>query len=303
MLESHVVAGAYSDSASPIRIFVGSGDASVVERRTLVYSLRKHTRRPLEIWTYNGTRRVVENEAGETRDCAPWLDIPHRGFVTEFSLFRYLIPELCGHQGKAIYLDSDMVCMADIGTLFDTPLEGADFAARPDAYPEIARERWALSVLVIDCGRCRFDLPRIFQHIQAGRFTYPEFAQLGRRTKAYLPYTIRALADGWNSFDRHDESTCLIHYTDLDRQPWRFRYHAYGDLWFRYLLEAMEAGAITDSEIDGAIAKGYVRDDIRAGNRGLDTRAQRFLGRLHEGRLAARDVVRRVAHAVKRTNV
>ena len=303
MLESHLVPPSFSETASPIRIFVGSGDASMVERRTLVYSLRKHTRRPLEIWTYNGTRRVVENEAGETRDCAPWLEIPHRGFVTEFSLFRYLIPELCGHQGKAIYLDSDMVCLGDIGALFDTRLDGADFAARPNAYPEIAPERWALSVLVIDCGRCRFDLPRIFDHIAAGRFTYPEFAQLGRRTKGYLPYSIRALPDCWNSFDRYDESTRLIHYTDLDRQPWKFRYHAYGDLWFRYLREAMEAGGITGEELDEAIAKGYVRRDIRAGTRGLDTGAQRLLGRVHEGRLAARDVVRRVAHFVKRTNV
>ena len=42
--------------------------------------------------------------------------------ATEFSLYRFLIPELCGHVGKAIWLDSDMVCLADIGELFDTGL-------------------------------------------------------------------------------------------------------------------------------------------------------------------------------------
>ena len=289
--------------SSLIRIFVGSGDASLLERKTLVSSLRKHSRRPLEIWSYNGTKRVVENEAGESRDCAPLLDIPYCGFVTEFSLFRYLIPELCGNEGKALYLDSDMVCLADIGTLFDTPLDGAAFAAVPSAYPEIAPERWALSVLVIDCARCHFDLPLIFQHIAAGRFTYPEFAQLGRRTKPYLSYKIQALPDTWNSFDCYDEFTSLIHYTDLDRQPWKFRYHAYGDLWFRYSNEAIDEGFITEADIEYAIARRHVRADIRAGNRGADTVALRVLGGLHSARLVARNAVRRVAHFINRTNL
>lgn len=290
-------------AGEPIRIFIGSGDASLLERKTLIYSLRKHSRRPLELWSYNGTRRVVENEAGETRDCAPWLDIPHRGFVTEFSLFRYLIPELCGRAGRAIYVDSDMITFGDIGDLYDTPLGGAHFAARPDAYPEIAPERWALSALVIDCERCRFDLPAIFGHIRDGRFTYPEFAQMGRRTRALLPYDIAPLSDAWNAFDFYDATTRLIHYTDLDRQPWKFRYHAYGDIWFQYFNEARQAGLITEEDIAASIAKGYVRADIREGNRGRDTAGLRVLGQLHAGRLAARNVVRRVAHFVKRTNV
>lgn len=286
-----------------IRIFVGSGDASLLERKTLLYSLRKHTSRPLEIWTYNGTRRCIENEAGEARDCSALMTVPNRGFVTEFSLFRYLIPDLCGRSGKAIYIDSDMLVLRDIGELFDQSLDGAHFAARPNAHPEIAPERWALSALVIDCERCHFDLPAIFQHIAARRFTYTEFSQMGRRTRPFLPYTIRPLADTWNSFDFHDASTRLIHYTDLDRQPWKFRYHPFGDLWFTYFNEAIAAGLISPAEIEASIAKGYVRDDLRAGNRGRDTTAQQMLGQVHKVRLAARDVVRRTAHVVKRTNV
>jgi len=286
----------------PIRIFVGSGDASLLERKTLVYSLRRHTRRTLEIWSYNGTRRVVENETGQSIDCSAALAIPNRGFVTEFSLFRYLIPELSGGQGKAIYLDSDMICFGDIEELFDTPLDGVHFAARPNAYPEIAPERWALSALVIDCNRCRFDLPGIFQHIAAGRFTYPEFAQFGRRTRAFLPYDVKPLPDTWNDFDHYDASTRLIHYTDLDRQPWKFRYHPYGDPWFQYFNGAVAEGLITAADIESSIRHGYVRADLLAGNRGNDTAAQQVLGHLHQARLAARDVVRRVAHFVKRTN-
>lgn len=290
-------------SSESIRIFIGSGDASLLERKTLVHSLRKHSRRDLEIWNYNGTRRTVENEAGETRDCSPWLTIPHRGFVTEFSLFRYLIPDLCGRSGKAIYLDSDMIALADIGELYDPPLHGAHFAARPDAYPEIAPERWALSALVIDCERCRFDLPAIFAHIRAKRFTYPEFAQMGRRARPHLPYDIAPLPEAWNAFDRYDANTRLIHYTDLDRQPWKFRYHPFGDIWFQYFQEALASGLLTAAEVETAISKGYVRADIRSGNRGDDTLGQRTLGQAQAARISMRDVVRRVAHIVKRTNV
>ncbi|MBI2689466.1 MAG: glycosyl transferase [Acidobacteria bacterium] len=286
-----------------IRIFIGSGDASLLERKVLIYSLRKHTARPLEIWTYNGTRRVVESCSREIRDCSALLDVPNRGFVTEFSLFRYIIPELCGRRGKAIYLDSDMVCFTDIGELFDTDLTGADFAARPDAYPEIAPGRWALSALVMDCAHCHFDLPDIFRHITAGRFTYPEFAQMGCRAASYLHYNIQPLPDRWNSFDYHDASISLIHYTDLDRQPWKYRFHFHGEIWFRYFREAVETGFITDAEITESIASGYVRTDIREGNRGQNTTGQQVLGKLRSGRLAARDVVRRIAHFVKRTNV
>ncbi|MBM4077681.1 MAG: hypothetical protein FJ267_18795, partial [Planctomycetes bacterium] len=41
---------------------------------------------------------------------------------TPFSLARFQIPELMGHQGRALYLDSDMLVFDDIGALFATDL-------------------------------------------------------------------------------------------------------------------------------------------------------------------------------------
>ena len=34
--------------------------------------------------------------------------------ATEFSLDRHIIPEVCGHHGRAIHLDSDMIYLGDI---------------------------------------------------------------------------------------------------------------------------------------------------------------------------------------------
>ena len=44
----------------PIRIFIGSGEASVLERKTLIYSLHKHSKRNLDIYVYNGTHNAIE---------------------------------------------------------------------------------------------------------------------------------------------------------------------------------------------------------------------------------------------------
>ena len=74
---------------------------------------------------------------------------------TEFSPYRFVIPEVCDHQGRAIYLDSDMICLADIGELFDAPMGGCDFLGKEGAS---GPGRWALSLLLIDGSRCRFDL-------------------------------------------------------------------------------------------------------------------------------------------------
>ena len=37
-------------------------------------------------------------------------------------------------KGRAIFLDSDMVCLADIGELFDADMGGCDMLAKAEAY-------------------------------------------------------------------------------------------------------------------------------------------------------------------------
>jgi len=37
---------------------------------------------------------------------------------TEFSFSRFLVPYLCGYEGKAIFMDGDMLCRSDIAELW-----------------------------------------------------------------------------------------------------------------------------------------------------------------------------------------
>lgn len=287
-----------------VRIFIGSGDASTLERKTLIHSIKRHTSRELEIWHYNGTNNTIENETGEQRPCPkkPALAMHHR-YATEFSLFRFYIPQLCNFQGKALYLDSDMIVFSDIGELFDISLDGFDFAACPNAYPAIAPNRWALSTMLIDCGVCRFDLDKIFHQMQQRQYSYVEFAQMGQRARNVLTYRIKELSKVWNHFDKMDDETNLIHYTDLDRQPWKYRYHQYGEAWFEFFAEAVRSGSITDQEIKTAIERKFVRADIMKGNRGDDTAIERAAGMLHALRLKLRDIKRKTERMITGANV
>jgi len=245
----------------PVRVFIGSGEASLLERKTLIYSLRKNSRRPVEVYVLNGTHNAVEPDAGPPFAAPMSLRVKYRNY-TEFSLYRFLIPQLCNHRGRGIYLDSDMVCLGDIGELFDLPMDGCDFLS-VRAYDT---NRWGPSVMLIDCDRCRFDLEQICDETDAGLYSYTEFTQFDDRYLARHPQKIGVLDPNWNVFDRCDEQTKLIHYTNLLSQPWKFPGHPHGELWFQYFREAQAAGQITDADIAKSIGRGYVRPTIQQGN-------------------------------------
>jgi hypothetical protein len=245
-------------SGAPVRVFIGSGEASALERKTLMYSLKKNSQRPLAVYVFNGTHNAIEHEGAPPRLAPMSLRVKYANF-TEFSLYRWLIPQLCGHEGRAIFLDSDTICLGDIGELFDMPMNGAAMMSIK-AYDT---GEWGPSVLLMDCAKCRFDLEAILDEIEAGRYTYSEFTRLAETFLAIHPHGIGELDQKWNSFDRYDEQTKIIHYTDLMRQPWRYDGHPYGDLWYRYFAEAIQRGFVTETDINKATLRGYARLDIR----------------------------------------
>jgi lipopolysaccharide biosynthesis glycosyltransferase len=251
-----------SDASAPVRVFIGSGEASLLERKTLIYSLRKNSKRPLEIWVMNGTHNAIERNDAPPFLAPLSLEMKYRN-VTEFSLYRYLIPQMCDYQGRAIYLDSDMICLGDIGELFETPMDDVDFRA----VKEYGNSMWATSVMLFNCGRCRFELETIFDEIDAGRYSYSDFSRFAGHFLQQRPYAIAELDPVWNEFDRFDSNTKLIHYTDLSRQPWKFPNHPFGELWHQYFKEARDSGLISEEDVKLTLMRAYVRKDILDGNR------------------------------------
>lgn len=254
------------DRQERVRVFIGSGEASLLERKALIHSLRKHTQRELEIYVFNGTHNAIELNDGEPQIAPMSLKVKYRN-ATEFSLYRFIIPEICNYQGKAIYVDSDTICLTDIGELFNTPMNGCNFLAKKGAYKAYrGSDFWGLSVMLIDCEKSQFALETICDEIDRGLYTQTDFMAMSRAFLSHHPYVIGELDPRWNSLDYWDKDTKLIHYTGLFSQPWKYPNHPYGELWFNYFNEAVASGYITEQDIKLSLHRSYVRLDLLQGN-------------------------------------
>lgn len=251
-------------SDNKVRVFIGSGEASLLERKTLAYTILKHTKSDVDIYVFNGTHNAIEKNDEPPVPAGMSLRVKYKNF-TEFSNYRFLIPEVCNYQGRAIFLDSDMLCLGDIEELFNAPMpDGTAILAKQEAYA--GSGSWGLSVAVMDCSKCRFDLDPIFDEIAAGDFTYTDLHQLSPKFLEKHPMKVGAIDPNWNSFDLWNENTKLIHYTNLLTQPWKFPGHPFGELWFKYFEEARTSGYITKEDIEKTKVRSYVRQDILEGN-------------------------------------
>ncbi len=248
----------------PIKVFIGSGESSLLERKVLIYSLRKHSDRALDIYVMNGTHNAIELNDQPPVLAPMSLKVKYQN-VTEFSLYRYLIPQICEYRGKAIYLDSDMLCLADIGNLFDGDLNDRAFSAKREAYTQ-AGDKWGLSVMVIDCEKSRFDLETYCDEIAKGQYSYQDFSCMSSAFLQHHFFSIAELDPNWNVFDFCDCETKLIHYTNLYTQPWKTENHPFGERWFQYFNEALHQGYVTERDIELSLLRYSVRQNIREGN-------------------------------------
>src|SRR5436190_1656705 len=88
-------------SAETLRIFIGTDESQIVAHQVLAHSIRAHASIPVEI------RPMFDDEA-------PTPTSDALGPRTRFSFTRFLIPELAGYAGRALYVDADMVVFGDV---------------------------------------------------------------------------------------------------------------------------------------------------------------------------------------------
>jgi hypothetical protein len=253
-------------SNNPIKIFIGSVEASLLERKVLIYSLHRNSSRNLDIYILNGTHNTIERD-GFLPESAPMsIKVKYQN-VTEFSNYRFLIPEVCDQKGRAIYLDSDMIALGDIGELFDAEMHDQNFLAKPASYGDTEQAQWGLSVMLMDCSKTHFYLDQYYDEIDAGLYGYSDLHQMLPKFLSYHPFSIGSIDPRWNEFDFQLKDTKLIHYTNLYAQPWKYRAHPFGNIWFDYFEQARRAGFITDYDIELTLVRGFARKDLLDGNR------------------------------------
>jgi lipopolysaccharide biosynthesis glycosyltransferase len=210
-----------------IKIFIGSEPGNEKAEKVLEWSIKNTTSGPFEItWM---TDALPEwrgwNRGREGREQNSGI-----GWKTNFSCFRWAIPELCNFKGRAIYLDVDQLLLKDIRQMWELPLNDA-------AYLSIRPER--TDVMLMDCSK----------------FTAPWWPPLdymrpsGKNQKYYRMMVekyskVGPLDEIYNCLDGHNFSpeTRLVHYTKMNTQPWHpfpetldYRPHKnkqVADLWY-----------------------------------------------------------------------
>jgi lipopolysaccharide biosynthesis glycosyltransferase len=227
----------------------------------MIYSLVKNSKTPLEIYVFNGTHNSVEPMNAEPFLAPMSLKAKYTN-VTEFSNYRFIIPELCKYAGRAIYVDSDMLALGDINELFNAPMNGHAMLAKRDAYGGSSEPRWGLSVTLFDCEKCRFDLDAYVDEIHRGAYTMTDLHQMTGKFLALHPFSLGEIDPAWNVFDYYDDKTKLIHYTNLLSQPWKFPGHRFEGLWRKYFDEARQAGIVSERDVELSKLRAYARQDI-----------------------------------------
>lgn len=175
----------------------------------LEHSLKKRASLPVEIhWM-----RL-------SRDAASfWYSDPtqaDRGWRTErwatpFSGFRWAVPAHCGFEGRAIYMDTDMIVLGDIADLWRTPIASpAVFAARRES----GFQRFC--VMLWDCAAARDVLPPLTQ-LRAD----PDAHKAVTRQFAEQPQRVQPMDPAYNNIDGDGqpiERIRILHYSDMGTQ-------------------------------------------------------------------------------------
>ena len=231
---------------APIRVFVGTDKSQMLAANVLEYSIKKHA-------------SVSVNVVAMCDLPVPLPTDPKNRPRTGFSFARFLIPSICGHKGRAIYLDADMLVFADLATLWELPMNGADIICAEQA-GEKGRVR-QYSVMLMNCSNLQWNIDDIVQSLNAGDYDYQQlmyqFCVVSpERIRADLPYE-------WNSLEFFEQGkTCLIHYTDMPTQPWVSHQNPNRGIWYQYLREALKEGFISEEQLYQEVEQGHVSPDL-----------------------------------------
>ena len=87
-----------------MKVFIGYDPNEPVAYYVLAHSIMRHATRPVSI-TPLALHQLPMTRARDPRQS------------TEFSFSRFLVPYLCSYEGYAVFMDSDMLCRADITEL------------------------------------------------------------------------------------------------------------------------------------------------------------------------------------------
>lgn len=194
-----------------IKVFVGlaPNGEDAESAMVLEYSLRKNSSQPVEIVWMKMSRDPTSF----------WYAVPPVGWnttqwATPFSGFRWGIPEYCNYEGRAIYMDSDMMILKDINNLWTMDLHGKVAAVkRTDRF----------CVTLWDCAEFKkITDATIGKDISQVRHMPQLHSWMGGLFQHGMKDRLHFFDSKWNCFDGENErleDINILHYTDMSTQP------------------------------------------------------------------------------------
>lgn len=226
------------DMPTPIKIFVGSEVGNEKAEKALHWSVINTSTVSVEInWMNDKYKGSVWDKWNKGRNHRK--QDTDQGWKTNFSGFRWAIPELCGFKGRAIYMDVDQIVIKDIKQMWELPI---------GKYAALAIHPSRTDVMLLDCAKFSGDWwKRINEMRPSGRL------QSRYRLQVQKQYGIGKMDKIYNCLDGEEwdpEKTRLVHYTEMSTQPWRpfpknmeYKDHAVPALellWNKHYVSALE---------------------------------------------------------------
>lgn len=234
------------DAETPIQVFVATTEDQMLSVQVLEHSIRRYSTMPVQLTPLH--RCGIE---------VPTPKAPKNYPRTPFSFQRFLIPQVRGYQGRAIYLDSDMQVFSDIRALWVRPMNGAQLLAVGDT--EDASRAPQFSVMLLDCARLDWNLRMIVDRLDSGTLEYAHLMRCMAVAERIEP----TIPPQWNALEHYEPGrTALLHYTDMPTQPWVSTSNPLGYLWVRELFDAVDSGAVQPGLIEQHIAQSWVRPSL-----------------------------------------
>ena len=229
-----------------IRVFVAATPSEWLAMRVLEFSIRKTASLPVEFSAlYTFDRPIPMPQAKKN-----WPRTP-------FSFHRFLIPELCEYQGKAIYLDADMLVFRDIAELWNQPLDFCDLQTVQETKKGLPSQ---FSVMLLDCTRLSWSIETIISALDSGELEYSSLMH----NMCIVENIGWDIPPEWNSLERYESQvTALLHYTNMHTQPWISLNNSFGSIWVGFLRRALEAGFISQKELEREVTVGHVRPSLQ----------------------------------------
>lgn len=235
-------AGRYPKEAPEIKIRDGVED-SLIPSLVLEASIKRYSPRTRVISTYGMERPRLKNYKNPT----------------PFSLVRFMVPKLCDFEGWALYCDADQVVFTDVREL----LELKNACDNPPAI-WIAKAERCTGVIFMDTSRLRhWDAWDCAARVDSGM----KYGKMMLDLNGHGFDNFGDLGGTWNSRDRHDADTKLLHYTNLSTQPWKFPgQHPLEHIWGRNLVLAVKEGFLRLEGLDDNCRKIYHRAKAQSAN-------------------------------------